>query len=136
MFLTISPHFSQLLYSSLQVSLKFAGKKGVSSWLSNPWNVMVFLSTRVIFVKLLLFNMFGLLRIFLQVVPVVEPCNSIEHDALSCPNGAFPSLSQSRLQYRPQDLTAELMSKVCHDVSTEPSLQPLCGESLSLLSIH
>ena len=31
-----------------------------------------------------------------------------------------------------RDLTAELMSETCHDVSKEPSLQPLRGESLSL----
>jgi len=31
-----------------------------------------------------------------------------------------------------RDLTAELMSEVCHNVSKDPSHQPLSGESLSL----
>ena len=46
----------------------------------------------------------------------------------SCPNGAFPTIRHNDIR----DLTAELMSEVCHDVSTEPPLQPLSGESLSL----
>ena len=48
--------------------------------------------------------------------------------ALSCPNGAFPTKRLNDIR----DLTVELMLKVCHDVSKEPSLQPLSGESLSL----
>jgi len=35
-----------------------------------------------------------------------------------------------------QDLTADLLSEVCHDVSTEPSFQPLTGESLSLCTAN
>ena len=53
--------------------------------------------------------------------------DNIEH-ALSCPNGAFPTIRHNDIR----DFTAELMSEVCHDVSTEPPLQPLSGESLSL----
>ena len=48
--------------------------------------------------------------------------------ALSCPNGAFPTKRLNDIR----DLTVELMLKVCHDVSKEPSLQPLSGEPLSL----
>ena len=69
--------------------------------------------------------MVGLLRIFLSAVS--GRSNNIEH-ALSCPNGAFPTIRHNDIR----DLTAELMSEVCHDVSTEPPLQPLSGESLSL----
>ena len=53
--------------------------------------------------------------------------NNIEH-ALSCLNGAFPTILHNDIR----DLTAELMLKVCHDVSTEPPLQSLMGEFLSL----
>jgi len=53
--------------------------------------------------------------------------NSIEH-AFSCSNGAFPTIRHNDIW----DLTADLLSEVCHDVSTKPSLQPLTGESLSL----
>ena len=63
----------------------------------------------------------------LPVSCVCGRSNNIEH-ALSCPNGAFPTIRHNDIR----DLTAELMSEVCHDVSTEPPLQPLSGESLSL----
>ena len=53
--------------------------------------------------------------------------NTIEH-ALICPNVAFQTIQYNHIW----DLTAELMSEVCHSVSKEPSLQPLSGESLSL----
>jgi len=53
--------------------------------------------------------------------------NAIEH-SLSCPNGAFPTIKYTDIR----DLTAELMSEVCHNVSKEPSLQPLSEKSLSL----
>jgi len=53
--------------------------------------------------------------------------NNIEH-SLSCSNGAFPAIHYNGIQ----DLTADLLCEVCHDVSIEPSLQPLTGESLSL----
>ena len=35
-----------------------------------------------------------------------------------------------------RDHTAALMSTVCSDVTTEPQLQPLSGEQLSLLSAN
>ena len=57
--------------------------------------------------------------------------NSIEH-AFSCSNGAFPTIRHNDNRY----LTADLLTEVCHDVSTEPSLQPLTGESLSLRTVN
>ena len=78
---------------------------------------------RVIFVMLLLSVMVGLLRMFPRIVKF----STIEH-ALGCPNGAFPTVRHNGIK----DLTAELMSELCHDVSKESSLQPLSGESLSL----
>ena len=56
---------------------------------------------------------------------------SIEH-ALSCPSGGFPSIGHNKLQ----DITAALLSKICHNVSTELHLQPLSGESLQLQSAN
>ena len=45
---------------------------------------------------------------------------------------ALMELSQLCIRYNDiRDLTAELMSEVCHDVSKELSLQPLNGEPLS-----
>jgi len=41
--------------------------------------------------------------------------------------GGFPTLRHNEVR----DLTATLMSEVCHDVSIEPALQPITGETLS-----
>ena len=57
------------------------------------------------------------------------PCGSsfsVQH-ALSCPTGGFPTLCHNEVR----DLTANLMAEVCHDVCTEPSLQPITGETLT-----
>ena len=51
---------------------------------------------------------------------------SVEH-ALSCPMGGFPIVRHNEVR----DLTAKLMSEVCHDVCIEPTLQPITGEALS-----
>ena len=54
-----------------------------------------------------------------------KPFN-VEH-ALSCPTGGFPIIRHNEIR----DLTASLMTEVCHSVSVEPVLQPLSGEQLS-----
>ena len=51
---------------------------------------------------------------------------SVEH-ALSCPRGAFPIIRHNEIH----DLTASLLTEVCHDVRVEPELQPIDGESMS-----
>eukprot|EP00731_Ephydatia_muelleri_P004197 Em0002g373a len=48
---------------------------------------------------------------------------SVEH-ALSCPKGGFPSIRHNEIR----DYTAYLLSEICHNVSTEPHLQPITGE--------
>ena len=50
---------------------------------------------------------------------------SVEH-TLSCNLGGFPILRHNKLR----DLTTDLLSQVCHNISTEPHLQPLSGETL------
>ena len=50
---------------------------------------------------------------------------SVEH-ALNCPCGGYPSIRHNELQ----DITATLLTEVCHSVGTEPGLQPLSGEFL------
>ena len=51
---------------------------------------------------------------------------TVQH-VLSCPRGGFPIIRHNKLRY----LTAHLLTEVCHDVRTEPDLQPLTGETLS-----
>ncbi len=50
---------------------------------------------------------------------------SVDH-ALSCPCGGFTSIRHNEIR----NITAHLMSEVCHNVGIEPLLQPLSGESL------
>ena len=47
---------------------------------------------------------------------------TIEH-CLSCCKGGFPSLRHNEIH----DLTAHLLTEVCHDVRVEPNLQPITG---------
>ena len=51
---------------------------------------------------------------------------SVEH-ALSCSCGGLPSIRHNDIR----DLTANLLTEVCSNVSIEPSLQPLTGEILN-----
>ena len=46
---------------------------------------------------------------------------------LGSQKGGFPTLRHNEIR----DLTANLLSEVCHDVSIEPSLQPFTGETLA-----
>ena len=48
---------------------------------------------------------------------------SIEH-ALSCPKGGSPSIQHNEIR----DLTANLLTEICNDVSIEPELPPIDGE--------
>ena len=49
---------------------------------------------------------------------------SVDH-ALSCAKGGFPSIRHNEVR----DLTAELLTEVCHDVQVEPHLQSLNTET-------
>jgi hypothetical protein len=46
--------------------------------------------------------------------------------ALSCPFGAFPTIRHNEVR----NITAHLMSDVCHNVGIEPTLQPITDERL------
>ena len=67
-------------------------------------------------------------------LPSMCVCGSpftVQH-CLSCNVGGYPIMRHNDLR----DHTAALMSTVCSDVTTEPQLQPLSGEQLSLLSAN
>ena len=51
---------------------------------------------------------------------------SVEHN-LSCSKGGFAVLRHNKVR----DLTANILSEVCHNVCTEPSLQPLTSVQLT-----
>ena len=50
---------------------------------------------------------------------------SMQH-VLLCPKGGYPSICHNELR----DLTAFLLSEICHGVAIEPSLQPITSETL------
>ena len=54
---------------------------------------------------------------------------TVEH-ALSCPFGGFPTLRHNEIR----NLTANLLSEVCHNVTIELTLQPVTRETFKLAS--
>ena len=56
---------------------------------------------------------------------------TIDH-AMTCHHGGLPTIRHNAIR----DLTANLLSEVCHDVEREPALQPLTGETLIPLSAN
>ena len=84
---------------------------------------------RMHFEMLSAFAMPGNLNYLLPAHCVCGTTMSIEH-ALSCPFGGFPSICHNELR----DITAALLSGVCHNVGIEPHLQPFSGESLQYRS--
>ena len=51
---------------------------------------------------------------------------TIDH-AMMCHTGRFPTIRHNEIR----DITATLLTEVCHNVATEPPLQPLSGEILN-----
>ena len=49
-----------------------------------------------------------------------------------CPFGGFPTIRHNEVR----DLIASLLTEVCHNVTTEPSLQPISSETFSLASAN
>ena len=54
---------------------------------------------------------------------------STDH-AMICPMGGFPTIGHNELH-----ITASLLSEICHNVATEPRLQPLSGESMTYQTV-
>ena len=66
---------------------------------------------------------------FIKRLPINCACGSkfnIQH-ALVCKKGGFVTLRHNNLR----DITAALLTDVCHDVKDEPQLQQLSGELLN-----
>ena len=62
-------------------------------------------------------------------MPSICTCGSrfsVEH-TLSCAKGGFPSIRHNEIR----NLTATLLTEVCHNVSIEPGLQPVPNETLT-----
>ena len=114
------------LPNTLQRSMELSQEKGASTWLTSlPIDEHGFALPKAAFRDSLSLR-YGWP---LQNSPSHCSCGqqfSVEH-ALTCKTGGFPAVRHNEVR----DITATLLTEVCHGVTTEPHLQPLSGESLS-----
>ena len=116
----------ETLSSSLVRAMNLASEKGASNWLTTlPIDEHGFALHKGAF--------HDAMALRYDWNPSRTPSNcdcgkkfSVEH-AFTCPRGGFPILRHNEIR----DLTANLLTEVCHDVCVEPDLQPLTGEVLS-----
>ena len=106
--------------------MDLAQEKGASSWLTSlPLEEFGFSLHKGAFRDAIALR-YGWLP---QHTPTTCTCGtnfSVEH-VISCPKGGFPTIRHNEVR----DLTANLISEVCNNVSIEPMLQPITGEALS-----
>lgn len=113
------------LPNNLQRALKVSSEKGASSWLSAlPMTEHGFALHKGAFRDALCLR-YGWRPSNLPTNCVCGKPFSVEH-ALSCACGGLPSIRHNELR----DITAELLTEVCHNVGTEPALQSLSQEQL------
>ena len=114
------------LSSQLKRCVDLAKERGASSWLSVlPLDDHGFSLHKGGFQDAIS------LRYSWQLPNTPKKCNcgsvfSTDH-AMICPVGGFPTIRHNELR----DITASLLSDVCHNVATESRLQPLSGESMT-----
>ena len=122
---TEASHLKSNLPAHLQFSMSLAQENGASSWLTAlPIEEFGFTLHKGAFRDALALR-YGWSP---TMVPSHCACGqpfSVSH-ALSCHMGGYPSIRHNEIR----DLTADLLSEVCHSVSTEPHLQPVDGEVL------
>ena len=119
-------NIKEILSPTLKLAMDLASEKGASNWLTTlPIEEFGFALHKGAF--------HDALALWYNWHPSRTPMNcacgkkfTVEH-AFSCPKGGFPTLRHNEIR----DLTANLLTEVCHDVCVEPHLQPLSGEVLS-----
>jgi hypothetical protein len=117
---------SSLSDPSLICCLDVAGEKGASTWLTAlPIQEHGFALHKGAFRDAISLG-YGWTPTNLLSHCICGTSLSVEH-ALNCKCGGFPSLRHNEVR----DITADLLTEVCHNVMVEPPLQPLSGESLS-----
>ena len=114
----------ETLPTPLQRSMELASEKGASVWLTTmPIKDLGFTLHKQAFRDALCIR-YGWEPTNL---PTHCPCGMAFNTAhaFSCSKGAFPSIRHDHIR----DLTAQLLTEVCHNVEIEPPLQPLTGET-------
>ena len=115
--------------TSLKRSIELASEKGASNWLSvlplQEYNFSLHKTA---------FHDAVALRYGWDPARLPQHCAcgtkfTVEH-SFTCPKGGFPSIRHNEIR----DLTASLLTEVCHEVDVEPHLQPITGEQFTLAS--
>ena len=120
----VSSLWNTITDPSLLQCLEAASERGASSWLSAlPIREHGFTLHKGDFRDALCLR-YGWIPPYLSSHCVCGHGLSIEH-ALNCKCGGFPSICHNELR----DITADLLTEVCHNVLVEPPLLPLNGES-------
>ncbi len=114
------------LTPTLERSIKVAKEKGASNWLAVLPIEKHGFSLHKSAVRDALCLRYGWQPSLLPTSCVCGHSFSIDH-ALNCHMGGFPTIRHNEIH----DLTANLLTEVCHDVCVEPPLQPLSGDSLT-----
>ena len=116
---------SEKLPATLPKSIRISTEKGASSWLSTlPIQEHGFVLHKCAFRDALC------LRYGWQPKHLPSHCAcgskfTVDH-ALNCHRGGFPSIRHNEIR----DITAHLLTEVCHGVGTKPHLQPVTDERL------
>ena len=115
----------QQLPEQLQRAVDLARQKGSSSWLTTlPLTEHGFALHKAAFHDALALR-YGWVP---NNMPSTCDCGkhfSVKH-ALSCARGGFPTIRHNEVR----DITATLLTEVCHDVCVEPDLQPVTSNQL------
>ena len=120
-----------VLSPSLHRSIMLSSEKGSSSWVAAlPLSDHGFCLQKGAFRDALCLR-YGWRPPLLPSNCVCGKLFSVEH-ALCCPCGGLPIVRHNELR----DITAGLLTELCHSVEVEPSLQPLSGESFQYRSAN
>ena len=119
------------LNPKLRRSIDLAMEKGSSAWLS-----VLPLEDHDFYLHKGEFKDALCLRYGWSLSNTPHTCNcgtvfSVDH-AMICHMGGFPTIRHNEIR----DITASLLTEVCHNVATEPLMQPLTGETLTLRSAN
>ena len=116
---------SEKLPATLQKSIRISTEKCASSWLSTlPIQEHGFTLHKSVFRDAVCLR-YGWQPKHLPSHCVCCSKFTVDH-ALNCHRGCFPSIRHNEIR----DITAHLLTKVCHGVGTEPHLQPVTDERL------
>ena len=116
----------QSLPPNLQRAMELASEKGASAWLTSlPIKEQGFSLHKQTFRDALCLQ-YGWKPTRLPTHCSCGAPFTTEH-AFSCSKGAYPSIRHDKIR----DITAQLLTEVCHSVEVEPHLQTLTGETFN-----